>query len=122
MVTEELNNIFLVYGFPKHLKCDGGPQYRTEFKEYCKDMYITEHTTSAWNHKSNGEAKKAVSKVKILMKKASHGKNDFRVAFARLRDSPMVNSKMSPVRLIFRRALRFTGLPSLPDGVDKFAA
>ena len=29
---------------------------------------------------------------------------------------------MSPACLMFRRALRFLGLPSLPDGVDKLAA
>ena len=122
IVTEGLNDIFFVYGYPKHLKMDGGPHYRSKFKDYCRRMYITEHTTSAWNHESNGEAEKAVSKVKMLMKKVVHGKGDFRVAFSRLRDAPMVNSKMSPARLMFRRALRFPGLPSLPDGVDEIAA
>ena len=56
MVTEALNDIFLVYGYPKHLKCDGGPQYRSEFKKYCEEMYIMAHTTSAFNSESNGEA------------------------------------------------------------------
>ena len=50
MVTEGLNNIFLVYGYPKHLKADGGPHNRSEFKDYFKRMYITEHTTSAYDH------------------------------------------------------------------------
>ena len=53
------------------------------------------------------------------MKKISHAKGDFRVAFARLRDAPMSNSKISPARLMFRRTLRFPGLPILPDGVDE---
>ena len=122
MVTEALNDIFLVYGYPKHLKCDGGPQYRSEFKKYCEEMYIMAHTTSAFNSESNGEAERSVARVKVLMRKVSHGKGDVRVAFARLRDSPMVNSKMSPARLMFRRALRFPGLPHLPDGEDEFAA
>ena len=85
-------------------------------------MYITEHTTSAKSYESNGEAEKAVSKVKMLIKKVVCGKGDFRVAFSRLRDAPMVNSIMSPAPLMFRRALRFPGLPSLPDGVDELAA
>ena len=34
----------------------------------------------------------------------------------------MSNSKLRPARLMFRRALRFPGLPSLPDGEDELAA
>ena len=44
------------------------------------------------------------------------------MAFARLMDSPMANSKMSPARLMFRRMLRFPGLPILPDNVDEVVA
>ena len=56
------------------------------------------------------------------MKKVVHGKGDFRVAFSRLIDASMCNSKMRPARQMFRRALRFPGLPALPDGRDNFAA
>ena len=70
----------------------------------------------------NGEAKKCVSKIKLLMKKEAHAKGDFNVAFATLRDAPMYNSKMSPARLMFCRALRFPGLPILPDEVDEVTA
>ena len=41
------------------------------------------------------------------------------MAFARLRDSSMANSKMSPARLMFRGTLRFPGLPILPEDVDE---
>ena len=122
MVTEALNDIFLVWGYPRHIRCNSGCQYRGDFKRFCKEMYITDHTTSAFNHESNGEAEKAVSRVKDLMKKIAHAKGDFRVAFSRLRDAPMSNSKMSPARLMFRRTLRFPGLPILPDGVDEVVA
>ena len=122
MVTEGLDNIFLVYRYHKHHKCDGGGQYRAEFKGYYGKMFITQHNTSTWNHESNGEAEKAVSKVNILMKKVVHGKGDFRVAISRLIDASMCNSKMRPARQMFRRALRFPGLPALPDGWDEFAA
>lgn len=122
MVTEALNDIFLTFGYPKHLKADGGPQYRSGFKDYCRRMFITDHTTSAFNSQSNGEAERAVGKVKALMRKVDYDKADFKVAFSRLRDAPMVNSKMSPARLMHRRALRFPGLPSIPDGEDELAA
>ena len=52
-------------------------------------MYITDHTTSAFNHESNGEAEKSVSRVKGLIKKVAHAKGDLKVAFARLRDAPI---------------------------------
>ena len=69
-VTEALNDIFLTWGYPKHIKADGGGPYRTEFKQFCSDMYITPHTTSGYNHESNGEAEKGVS----LVKKVGHAK------------------------------------------------
>ena len=121
MVMEGLHNIFLGYGYPKHNKFEGGPHYRSEFKDYYRRMYMVGNTTSAWNHQSNGEAEKTVFKLWILMKKVVNGNGDFKVAFSRLRDAPMVNGKMSPAHLMFRRTLRFPGLPSLLDGVDKLA-
>ena len=95
-VTEALNDIILVWGYPRHLRCDAGPQYRGKFKKFFKEMFISDHPLSPFNHESNGEAKKVVLRVKGLMKKIAHGKGDFRVAFSRLRDAPMSNSKMSP--------------------------
>jgi hypothetical protein len=62
-----------------------------------------------------------VHKIKILIK-TEHSKGDFNVALARLRDSPMSMSKMSPSRLMFCRVLRFPGLPILPDKVDEVVA
>ena len=63
MVTDALNVIFLVWGYPCHIRCDGGIHYRSEFKRFCKDMYITDHTTAVFNHESNEEAEQAVSRV-----------------------------------------------------------
>ena len=57
-----------------------------------------------------------------MIKKVAHAKGDFNVAFARLRDSPMANSKVSPARLMFRGTLRFPGLPILPEDVDEVVA
>ena len=85
-------------------------------------MYITTHTSSSYNSESNREAEQSVARVKGLLKKVVHTKGDFNLAFARLRDSPMANSKMSPARLMFRRILRFPGLPTLPDNVDEVVA
>ena len=121
-VTEALNEIFLAYGYPKHIKSNGGGQYRKEFVRYCADMYITHHRTSPFNSRSNGEAEKCVHKIKLLLKKTQHAKGDFNVALARLRDSPMAMSKMSSSRLMFRRVLRFPGLPILPDDIDEIEA
>ena len=57
-----------------------------------------------------------------MVKKVAHAKGDFNVSFARIRDAPMSNSKMSPARLMLRRILRFPGLPVLPDNVDEVVA
>ena len=60
--------------------------------------------------------------MKALFGKVDHEGGNIKVAFSRLRDAPMSNSKLSPARLMFRRALRFPGLPSLPDGLDEVTA
>ena len=60
--------------------------------------------------------------MKALLKKVAHSKGDFDLAFSRLRDAPTRYSKLSLARLMFRRILRFPGLPSLPDDVDEVAA
>ena len=113
-VTQALNETFLTWGYPKHIKADGGAQYRAEFKEFCSQMYITPHTTSPYNHESNDEAEQGVSKVKALIKKVAHAKSDLDIAFSRLRDAPTRHSKLSPARLMFMRVLRFPGLPLSP--------
>ena len=64
-VTGAHNEIFLTWGYPKHIKADGGSQYRAEFKQFCAQMYITPHTTSGYNHESNGEAEKGMSRSKL---------------------------------------------------------
>ena len=40
-VTEALNEIFLTWGYPRHVKSDRRGHYRTEFKQYCANMYTT---------------------------------------------------------------------------------
>ena len=88
MVKEGLNNIFLVFGYPKHLKADRGLYYRSGFKDYCKKMYIIEHTTSAYNSELNGEGERAVGKIKALLKKVIYDKANFKVAFPAKRMRP----------------------------------
>ena len=57
-VTEALKKIFLTWGCLKHLKTDSGGHYRSEFKQYCANMYITPHTTSGYKPRSNGDGRK----------------------------------------------------------------
>jgi hypothetical protein len=121
-VTEALSNIFLTFGMPRHLKADGGGQYRAGFKRYCREMYITHHGTSPFHSQSNGAAEKCVGRIKILMKKVHADGGDMRMAFARLRDAPSATEKLSASRIFFRRQLRFAGLPELPDGEDEVEA
>lgn len=119
---QAMNEVFLTFGYPKHLKADGGANYKAEFEKYCLRMYITPHRTSAYNSRSNGEAERQVGRLKLLMKKVSMDKGDMEVAFSQMRDAPTACSKMSAARIMFRRALRWPGLPQLPDEVDEVAA
>ena len=35
-VLESLEKLFLEYGYPNSIRSDGGPQFHSEFAEYCK--------------------------------------------------------------------------------------
>ena len=55
------------YGWPLHLRTDGGPAYRTEFSEFCATNGIIHQLSSPYNPESNGLAEAAVKSVKSLL-------------------------------------------------------
>ena len=38
--TAKLNSWFVKYGYPEHIRRDGGLQFRRDFKAYCDKHYI----------------------------------------------------------------------------------
>ena len=59
-VTAKLNSWFVEYGYPEHIRTDGGPQFQRDFKAYCDKQYIHHELSSPYNPESNGLAEAAV--------------------------------------------------------------
>ena len=89
---------------------------QNEFKEMLKEFSIPETPSSAYNHASNGLAKRYVGIIKLLLKKCTASKQDFRTALSALNATSRPNG-YSPSDLFYRRRLR-TALPDINREVD----
>ena len=81
-----------------------------------KDFNIPETPSSAYNPASNGLAERHVGVVKLLLKKCTARKQDFRSALSAL-NSTARHDVYSPADLFYRRRLR-TALPDINREVD----
>ncbi|XP_059085528.1 uncharacterized protein K02A2.6-like [Tigriopus californicus] len=68
-ITSILNDWFTDYGIPKILRSDGGPQFCTEFGEFCRGLNIVHELSTAYHPASNGHAESAVKAMKALLQK-----------------------------------------------------
>ena len=92
------------------MRSDGGPQFRGELVEFCKENSITHELASDYNPKSNGLAEAAVKNVKLLMEKCCRAGECFDSALYVWKNTPRVDGK-SPVQLLFGRR-QLTSLPT----------
>ena len=65
----KLTNWFNILGWPEKIRSDGGPQFRSEFNDFCKSFYIDHELSSPYHPESNGLAEAAVKNAKNLLKK-----------------------------------------------------
>ena len=112
-VTKTLENIFHDFGYPAAIRTDNGPQFRTEFYEYCLDNGISHQTSSPYNPESNGLAEAAVKNAKSLMAKCKAEGSNFEKALLHWRNTPRVDGH-SPAQLLLGRRQQTT-LPTLPE-------
>ena len=103
-VTQSITNVllewFLDFGFPEIIFSDGGPQYRSEFKQFCTKWKITHHTSSPYFPQSNGLAEAAVKNAKYLVIKCLKTNETFEVALSEFRRMPRKDG-FSPSQLMF---------------------
>ena len=99
-VIKGIHEIFLVFGYPNRIRSDNGPQFRSEFTDYCTSHGIVHETSSPYHPESNGHAEAAVKNVKYLLRKYDGKFEDFKVALLEWRNMPRSNSP-SPATLMF---------------------
>ena len=60
-------NLVTEYGWPNVIRTDGGPQFRSEFQDFCKTYNCKHELASTHNPESNGLAEAAVKNMKSLV-------------------------------------------------------
>ena len=63
-VTSQLESWFSDFACPRHIRTDGGPQFRSEFKDFCYPHCIPHELFSPYNPESNELAESAVKNLK----------------------------------------------------------
>ena len=104
---------FQMLGFPEKIISDGGPQFRSAFKEFCEKNAIHHDPSSAYHAQGNGLAEAAVKQTKGLLKKLGNNWSDFMMALCHYRNTPSADAGASPAQQFLGRIQRTT-LPILP--------
>ena len=118
-VVNVLEQWFLEYGYPYVIISDNGPQFRSEFKTYCREHHVVHTTSSPYNPRSNGLAESAVKSAKYLLQKSSSFK-DFQERLQVWRNTPSASNpnSVSPSEMFFTRRQRTRLLPALSEMPD----
>ena len=111
-ITKVLTDWFNTFGWPERLRSDNGPQFRTEFQQFCTENFILHENSSPYNPQSNGLSESAVKQMKFLLKKTNEKFSVFSSSLLEFRNTPNVSGK-SPAQMFFGRRLRGK-LPHLP--------
>ena len=90
---------------------DGGPQFRSEFRNFAQEWGFQHIQSSPYHHQSNGEEERFVRTVKDTLPKANQSGQDPDMALLCYRSTP-INSKLpSPAELMSSKRYR-TLLPT----------
>ncbi|XP_059087680.1 uncharacterized protein K02A2.6-like [Tigriopus californicus] len=104
-VINILQDWFVDYGIPQTIRSDGGPQFRSQFAEFCHHHHITHELASAYHPVSNGHAESTVKSMKILLQKHGHDWRSFRGSLLDWRNVPCADG-LSQAQWLFNRRLR----------------
>ena len=109
-VINTLRGWFQDFGLPFEVISDNGPQFRSDFSDFCRTLNIHHRTSSPYNPASNGLAESAVKSAKHLLQKSSDW-SDFLSRLTAWRATASTDG-LSPAEKFWRRVPR-TELPRL---------
>ena len=98
-------------GIPEVIISDGGPQFRSKFRNFAQEWGFQHIQSSPYHHQSNGEAERFVRTVKDILTKAHQSGQDPDMALLCYRSTPINSKPPSPVELMNSRRHR-TLLPT----------
>ena len=99
---------------PETLIADNVPFSSAEFEQFAAKWNFTVVMSSPRYPKINGEAKKYVGILKMLLLKCAEDGTDPNIALLRYRNTPITRMQYSPAQMLFGRRLRDT-LPVKPS-------
>ena len=101
-----------LFGAPKEIRSDNGPQYSSEgFKTFCQTWGIKHSTSSPHYPQSNGFIERQIGWLKPIVKKCLQNNQSINKALLHVRATPASNGIPSPGELIMGRRI-LTSLPS----------
>ena len=102
-VIEVLSGWFNTLGWPSVISTEGGPQFRSEFSQFCEQNGIKHELASPYNPCANGLAESGVKVVKDLLLKCMGEKGDMQRILYEWRNKPKSHG-FSPAQLLFGKS------------------
>jgi hypothetical protein len=100
-----MEKMFFLLGRPGEIKCDNGPCFRTEFKNWAKERDITVNNSAPNKPTSNGLAERAVGIVKHMLLKHHLNYKAFMHALMEFRSTPRTDSYL-PSQVFYGRRMK----------------
>ena len=117
-ILQTHDSLFTEYGFPSIIRSDGGPQFRSEYDEYCKKNSIKHELSSPYNPESNGLAESAVKNLKSIILRCEDTGEELKPAIAAWRNMVRADGS-SPSQMFFGRVQK-QKLPLLNPNATSF--
>ena len=92
-------------GWPTAIRTDGGPQFRSEFPQFCDKHGIKHELSSPYNPESNGLAEAAVKNIKAIITRCHKERENIKLAIAAWRNMARTDG-VSPSQLFYGRRQR----------------
>ena len=106
-VTDELKNWFALFGIPRTLITDNGPQYSShDFKQFSSEWQFNHQTSSPYYPKSNGLSERYVQTAKNLLRKCAADNSCVQKALLNSRNTPRKDVMSSPNQRLMSRMTR----------------
>ena len=100
--SDSWSDWFIEVGWPTAIRTDGGPQFRTEFSQFCNRHGIKHELSSPYNPESNGLAEAAVKNTKAIITRCHKEGENIKLAIAAWRNMARTDG-VSPSQLFYGR-------------------
>jgi hypothetical protein len=104
-IIGHMEKMFYLLGWPGEIKCDNGPCFRSEFKNWAKDRDIVVNNSAPNKPTSNGLAERAVGIVKHMLLKHHLNYEAIMHALMEFRATPRTD-RYSPSQVFYGRRMK----------------